>query len=125
MSEDKVEAIKVIPTWFVLSVDDPVVDPKAFALPTYRALVQAGAENSWLSLYESVVGTDSPDATYMGHFSWVYVLNNQVTGVQDKEAIAASTDNETFGTTPTNEGGGTLPAGEYTNLFAWMNAQSK
>ena len=125
MSEDKVEAIKDIPTWFVLSVDDPVVDPKAFALPTYRALVQAGAENSWLSLYESVVGTDSPDATYMGHFSWVYVLNNQVTGVQDKEAIAASTDNETFGTTPTNEGGGTLPAGEYTNLFAWMNAQSK
>ena len=125
MSEEKVEAIKDIPTWFVLSVDDPVVNPKAFALPTYRALVQAGAENSWLSLYESVVGTDSPDATYMGHFSWVYVLNNQVTGVQDKEAIAASTDNETFGTTPTNEGGGTMTAGEYTNLFAWMNAQSK
>ncbi len=125
MTDEKIESIKDIPIWFVLSVDDFVVDPKSYELPTYRALVQAGSENSWLSLFESIVGTDSPGSTYMGHFAWVYVLNNQVTGVQDKEAIAASTDNETFGTTPTNDGGGTLPAGEFTNLFAWMNAQSK
>ena len=125
MTDEKIEAIKDIPIWFVLAANDPVVGPTMYALPTYRALIQAGSENSWLSLYESVVGTDSPGTTYMGHFSWVYVLNNQVTGVQDKEAIAASTDNETFGATPTNEGGGSLAAGEYTNLFAWMNAQSK
>lgn len=125
MTEEKIEAIKDIPTWFVVSADDFVVNPKLYVLPTYRALVSAGAENSWLSLYESIVGTDSPGSTYMGHFSWVYLFNNQVTGVQDKEAIAASTDEETFGAVATNDGGGTMSAGEYTNIFEWMNAQSK
>jgi hypothetical protein len=62
----------------------------------------------------------------MGHFAWVYTLNNQVTGVQDKDAIAASADDdETFGAVATNNGGGELTADGYDNIFAWMNAQSK
>lgn len=125
MSDEKVEAIKDIPIWFVLSMDDFVVKPTEFALPTYQALVQAGAVNCWLSVFESVVGTDSPGSSYLGHFSWVYLFNDQVTAVQDREAIAASTDLETFGVTPSNHGGGTMTAGEYENLFAWLNAQAK
>ncbi|MCI7812077.1 MAG: prolyl oligopeptidase family serine peptidase [Lachnospiraceae bacterium] len=125
VTDEKIEAIKDIPIWFVLSVNDPVVDPKAYELPTYRALVQAGAENTWLSLFETIEGTDSEGTEYMGHFAWVKLFNNEVTGVQDREAIAASTDNETFGAAPTNNGGGELAAGEFTNIFAWLNAQSK
>ena len=94
-------------------------------MPSYQALVQAGSENSWLSVFESVEGTDDPEASYVGHFSWIYLLNNQITGVQDKEAIQTSKDKELFGTTPTNEGGGTFPADECTNIFEWMNMQSR
>lgn len=119
------QVLKDIPLWFVLSADDAVVDSKAYTLPSYRALLQAGAENAWLSLFETVNGSDSPDTRYYGHFSWIYVLNNQVIGVQDRERMEASTDNESFGAVPTNNGGGTLAAGEYRNLFAWLNAQSK
>lgn len=119
------QILKDIPLWFTLSADDAVVDPKAYTLPSYRALLQAGAENAWLSLFRTVNGSDSPGTRYYGHFSWIYVLNNQVTGVQDRERIAASTDSETFGAVPSNTGGGSLAAGEYDNLFAWLNAQSK
>ncbi len=125
VTDEKIETLKDIPIWFVVSIDDPVVDPTIYELPTYRALIQAGADNCWLSLFESIEGTDSPGTTYIGHYAWVYTLNNQVTGVQDRDAIAASTDDVTFGTTPSNDGGGSETADGYDNIFAWMNAQSK
>jgi predicted esterase len=129
-TEEKIQAIKDLPIWLVQSADDPVVVPANYLLPTYQALVQAGAENTWVSYFETVEGTDSPGTTYMGHFSWIYLFNNQVTGVQDKAAIAASTDAETFGFEPSNaSGGGTAAAtvGEttYANIFEWLNDQSK
>ncbi len=125
LTEEKIDAIKDIPIWFIGSVDDAVADPKIYVLPSYRALVQAGAENCWLSMFENVKGTDDPNASYIGHFSWVYLLNDQVTGVQDREAVRNSEDLELFGTTPSNEGGGASKAGEYSNIFDWMNLQSK
>ena len=127
---EKIQAIKDLPIWLVQSADDPVVIPANYMLPTYQALIQAGAENTWMSYYETVEGTDSPGTTYLGHFSWIYLFNNQVTGVQDKEAIAVSTDAETFGAEPSNTTGGGAAAatvGEttYTNIFEWLNDQSK
>ncbi len=129
-TEEKIQAIKDLPIWLVQSADDPVVVPANYMLPTYQALIQAGAENTWMSYYETVEGTDSPGTTYLGHFSWIYLFNNQVTGVQDKEAIAVSTDAETFGAEPRNTTGGGAAAatvGEttYTNIFEWLNDQSK
>ena len=129
-TEEKIQAIKDLPIWLVQSADDPVVIPANYMLPAYQALVQAGAENTWMSYYETVEGTDSPGTTYLGHFSWIYLFNNQVTGVQDKAAIAASTDAEIFGFEPSNAtGGGTaaVTVGEttYTNIFEWLNAQSR
>ncbi len=140
VTDAKIERIKDKPIWFVHSADDWVVEPENFSLPTYRALLKAGAKNVWFSYYENVVGTDDPNANqniilspeytvgpgYMGHFSWIYTFNDQVTGVQDPAAIAASTDTETFGFLPTNNGGGNEKAqGTYDNLFKWMNAQHK
>lgn len=123
LTEDKVEILKNIPIWFVVSADDAVVNPQYYVLPTYQALVQAGAENAWLSVFETVKGTDSPDSSYMGHFSWIYVFNDQVTKVQDKEKIAQSSDLESFGTVPANDGGGSQTAGNFSGLFEWLNAQ--
>ncbi|MBQ9346408.1 MAG: prolyl oligopeptidase family serine peptidase [Oscillibacter sp.] len=130
MTEEKIQAIKDIPIWFIHASTDPVVVPGLFSMPTYRALLQAGAENTWFSLFETVEGTDDPRVTYLGHFAWVYTFNNQVTAVQDRDAIAASTDDEAMGFVPDNNGGGAAQAVDaegnaYDNLFAWMNAQRK
>lgn len=130
VTEEKIQAIKDFPIWFVQSAVDPVVVPANFMLPTYQALIKAGSQNSWVSYFETVEGTDSPDTTYLGHFSWIYLFNNQVKGVQDKEKIAASTDTQTFGSEPSNEMGGgssTATAGEndYASIFEWLNAKSK
>ena len=130
MTDEKINAIKDIPIWFVNAYTDPVVTPQFFSMPTYRALLQAGAENAWYSMFDTVPGSDDPDAVYMGHFAWVYTFNNQVTGVQDRDAIKNGPEDEIMGFNPTNNGGGTEKAvgpdgTEYNNLFAWMNAQSK
>ncbi|MBR3569513.1 MAG: prolyl oligopeptidase family serine peptidase [Oscillibacter sp.] len=130
MTDEKIQAIKDIPIWFVNARQDPVVKPELFSMPTYRALLQAGAENAWYSMFDTVPGTDDPGAEYMAHFAWVYTFNNQVTGVQDRDAIKNAADDENMGFAPDNNGGGALKAvdadgNQYDNLFAWMNAQKK
>lgn len=129
MTDEKIQAIKDIPIWFVQARQDPVVNPMLFSMPTYRALLQAGAENAWYSMFDTIPGTDDPDAEYMAHFAWVRTFNNEVTGVQNRDAILNGAEDEMMGFSPTNDGGGTEQAadanGTYDNLFAWMNAQKK
>ena len=124
-TDEKVEKLKDIPIWMTLSIDDPVVDPLRYELPDYRALVQAGAQNSWLSVFESVKGSDDLTVTYIGHFSWIYLLNDEITHVQDRNAIAATSGTDDYGQVPSNDGGGSENAGDFDNLFDWLNAQSK
>ncbi|MBR4545610.1 MAG: prolyl oligopeptidase family serine peptidase [Oscillibacter sp.] len=129
MTDEKIQAIKDIPIWFVQARQDPVVNPMLFSMPTYRALLQAGAENAWYSMFDTVPGTDDPSAEYMAHFAWVYTFNNQVTGVQNRDAVREGPEDEIMGFVPDNNGGGAEKAsdanGTYDNLFAWMNAQKK
>lgn len=129
-TNEKAQKIKNIPIWFINSHDDNVVTPKNYSLPTYQALLKAGAKNAWYSDYESVIGTDIPNTKFMGHFSWVYILNNQVSGVQDKDKIINSTDKENFGFEPSNstKGGAkkaVVNGKTYNNFFQWLNDQKK
>jgi predicted peptidase len=129
MTSEKIDAIKNIPIWFIQSADDTTVLPTLYTKPTYQALLNAGADNCWFSMFENVKGTDDSTAQYMGHWSWIYIFDNQVTGVQNTDDIKTSTDTSTYGFTPSNNGGGSKSAtdsnGSYTNLFEWLNAQSK
>lgn len=121
LTQEKIEVLADTPIWFVSSVDDDSSFPELYLLPTYRALLQAGAQNCHLSLFET-----------KGHFVWRQLFQNEVTGVQDPAlliegeiptaCIAKLSDYEVY---PTNEGGGTLTANGYDNIFAWMNAQSR
>ena len=127
---EKINKIKNIPIWFINSANDNVVTPKDFSLPSYQALLKAGAKNAWYSYYESVKGIDVKNLEYLGHFSWTYVLNNKVGGVQDTKKIINSTDKKTFGFVPSNSAnGGNKKAiynnKSYNNLFEWMNKQVK
>lgn len=129
MTKEKIADLKNIPIWFVQSANDNIVNPSSYGMPTYQALLKAGAKNCWYSMFETVKGTDDATAEYMGHWSWIYLFNQQVSGVQDQDKIAASTDTKTFGFEPTNQGGGTLTAsdenGSYDSVFSWLNAQVK
>ena len=128
MTDEKIEAIKDIPMWFAQSADDTIVNPAQFALPTYQALLKAGASNAWFSFFETVNGVDDPEAQYMGHWVWTYLFNDKITAVQDPAAIVDAED-ELFGFVPTNDGGGTQAAVvdgvSYDNIFVWLNAQKK
>ena len=100
--------------WFVQSFDDTTVRPTEYCIPTYKRLIEAGAKNVWLSMFENVTGTDTPGQRLRGHFSWVYVFNDQVTGAQAQSTGELQ---------PSNNGGGAVAPQGFHNLFDWMNAQ--
>jgi len=84
IDEDKLGILAKQHIWFTHSNDDTTVDPKQFTLPTYDRLVKAGAKDVHLTLWEHVTDQTgnfkTPDGKpfmYMGHFSWIYTLNNE------------------------------------------------
>lgn len=114
ISDTQIKQLAKENIWIVQSFDDTTVKPEQYCIPTYKRLMQAGAKNVWISMFENVTGTDTPGAKYFGHFSWVYVFNDQVTGAQEQTAGDMK---------PSNNGGGTVAPQGYNNLFDWMNAQ--
>ncbi len=127
-TEEKLDAIKDTPIWLTHALTDMVVQvangemvgmnirPTVNADGTvdliddysnalYSRLVEKGATNIHYSLFDSVVDTsgeyfnaDGTPYEYMGHFSWIYALNNESTDVID---------------------------GEEVTLFDWLSQQSK
>ena len=120
ISDEMIEAVKDYNIWFLLSADDTTVDPSVCALPTYVRLLNAGAENAWLTLTENVKGTDDPNPSswfgpsgfYMGHWSWIYAFNDQVTTRFDPAKVT-SEDYLTPGNCDVTG----------VNLWAWMAEQ--
>ena len=128
MTEEKIRALAQTPLWMVAAVTDTIVPTFEYTLPIYEALLAAGAEDAWCSLYFDVVGTESSDTRYLGHWSWVYFLNDQVAAVQDRERVMNTQD--LFWSFWPNAAGGDKyvqsPTGEeYASVFAWLNDLSK
>lgn len=64
---------------------DTTVPVDQYVEPTYKRLIQAGAEDVHFSLFDKVVDTsglyknaDGTPYEYPGHWSWIYVYNNKV-----------------------------------------------
>ncbi len=81
------------PIWFTAAANDMVLPPAINTLPTYNRLLAAGAEVQ-LTLFDDVhdtsgLYTNAVGAPYQynGHFSWVYVHNNEVSTVIDGKTI--------------------------------------
>ena len=130
VTKEKIQKMKKTPVWFIAAADDGIVTPQKFSLPTYRDLLKAGADSAWYSYYENVTGTDEPNSRFPGHFSWIYFLNNQIEGVQNRDKIRNSKDETTFGFEPSNAGKGgsekaQLKGKTFENVFEWMNFQKK
>ena len=112
ISDTDIEHIKNLPIWFTHAQVDTIVPPNETAVPTYKRLIAAGAENVHFSYYERVLDQTGlfkkPDGTpfeYFGHGSWIYTLNND-----------CKLD---FDGTPV------LLNGEPTTIFQWLAAQHK
>lgn len=77
ITDEDIQALKDLPIWFTASADDPTVKPGDYTLPTYKRLMEAGAQNVHLSYFEKVFGKDTgKDVQYNGHWSWIYALSD-------------------------------------------------
>ena len=68
--------------------------PEDFAIPTYKRLKEAGNTNAHLTLWDKVTDTtglyqaeDGTPFEYMGHWSWIPMLNNACRLDYDKTPV--------------------------------------
>ena len=137
VSDEKVEAIKDLPIWFTHSANDntvsiynkeggswtapatPTTPQDAYTNNLYIRLINAGAENVYYSLFESV---NVDGVNYDGHWSWIYTLRDECVNVQptegaDGDMTISDLDLESTATVQIG--------GEEVTLWGWMAAQSK
>ena len=91
----QIKSLAKKPIWFTYALNDDFVDPEKNSIPTIIRLNQADAENLHYSEFRNVVDLSGkyllkPDAKkedkdfglpyeYEGHWSWIYVLNDDCT----------------------------------------------
>lgn len=83
ISDEELEALAEVPIWFTHAKNDTTVPAKPSTIAIYDRLIEAGAGNAYLSLYENVIDTsgqffleDGSPYQYPGHGTWIYVLND-------------------------------------------------
>ena len=88
ITDSDIQKMKKLPMWFTAAKTDTTVIPANYVIPTYNRLVQAGAKNVHFSFFDNVIDTtglykkaDGTPYEYMGHWSWIYVYNNQCTAI--------------------------------------------
>jgi predicted peptidase len=121
LTDTNIAALAKEAVWFTHAVNDPVVDHNLTVSATYARLAKAGAENIHYSLYENVIGQDEPGVEYVGHFSWIYVLQDRTSLDQDFAAVQS-------GGAAAVKVPSTLPVklnGADTTLWGWLAEQKK
>ena len=125
ISQEMIESIKELPIWIVQSIDDTILNPKIYEEPVYARIIESGNNNAYYSMYDKVRGTDMKDINYIGHYSWVYLFNNQVKKVQDKSKIKYGLgENNDYGFIGNSEGG-TETVLNYDGIWDWMSSQKR
>ena len=114
ITDEQIEQLKELPIWFTHAANDTVVPPETFTVPTYKRLMEAGAENVHFTYWQDVhdisgqfIDQVGNPYQYFGHMSWIYTLNNACTKDNDYE-----------------EGKLAAEAGTGETIFEWMAAQS-
>jgi predicted peptidase len=90
VTDENIVSMIQTPIWFVHSKNDSVLNPNFTSIPTYDRMIDAGASNVYLSLFEDVrdtsglyINADGEPHQYDGHWSWIYVFNNEPTQTID------------------------------------------
>ena len=86
ITDENIAAIAHKPVWFTHSKDDPVVVPEQYVIPTYKRLIAAGGSNIHFTFWDHITdqtglyfNEDGTPYTYLGHWAWIPMLNNQCT----------------------------------------------
>ena len=93
ITKSQIKMLAEKPFWFTYAENDQTVKPKNNCIPTIERLREAGAKNLKVSIFPNVVDTTGTiplnrnakegdkdyglPYEYDGHYSWVYVLNDQ------------------------------------------------
>lgn len=96
ITEQMIQQVKDYKIWFVQAENDTTVDPLISAVPTYYRLLNAGAQNVHYTMKSGVSGTDDANASYIGHWSWIYVFNDKVDARLDDAKARADYPNIRF-----------------------------
>lgn len=93
ISDSDIVNISKTPLWFVSAKTDNVIPPKYFVIPTVERLRKIGA-NVHFSFFDDVHDTsglymkdDGKPYEYNGHWSWIYVYNDQCEDVIDGKKV--------------------------------------
>ncbi|MCR5154082.1 MAG: prolyl oligopeptidase family serine peptidase, partial [Lachnospiraceae bacterium] len=112
ITDAQIKSIKNLPIWFTHAKNDTTVIPGDFTVATYNRLVAAGAKNVHFTFWDDVRDTsglytneDGTAYSYMGHYSWIYLLNNECTKDFDGSNVQLNGKNVT--------------------LWQWLAAQTK
>lgn len=83
-TDEEIDSIIKTPTWWTVSSTDNLFAESV--PPHYERLIKAGAKDTVLKVFDNVVDTsglynkeDGTPYEYQGHYSWIYVHNNEVT----------------------------------------------
>lgn len=93
ITDENIQKMKDVPTWFVTAANDPVLPVEDYTVPTYERLVAAGAKNVQMTLFDNVIDTsglyknEGKPHEYNGHWSWIYVYNNEVSKTIDGKEV--------------------------------------
>lgn len=85
ITDEEILSMKELPIWFISAKTDTTVPVSEYVVPTYNRLIEAGAKDVHMSLFDNVIDTtglykktDGTPYEYDGHWSWIYVYNNEV-----------------------------------------------
>ncbi|MBT5507763.1 MAG: prolyl oligopeptidase family serine peptidase [Flammeovirgaceae bacterium] len=109
VSDKDLLKLKNIPLWMVHSNDDPTTVADVTATPLYHRLKKIGAKNVYYSLFDHVIDITGQyggsSYLYNGHWSWVYLHDNQVFNDFDGTSVTVK--------------------GKPVSIMEWMAAQKK
>ena len=83
ITDNDIQNISKTPLWFIAAKNDNTVPPKDYVIPTFERLKKIGADVHF-SFFDDVHDTtglykneDGKPYQYYGHWSWIYVYNDQ------------------------------------------------
>ncbi|MDT0122011.1 prolyl oligopeptidase family serine peptidase [Paenibacillus sp. RRE4] len=87
LTKQDIAKLKNIPIWFTAAGADQTVDTSKTSTATYKRLIASGAKNAHYSYFDKVLDLsgvytkgngDNAPYEYNGHWSWIPVLNNDI-----------------------------------------------
>jgi predicted peptidase len=108
-TDNQVDRVKDVPTWFIHAKEDGTTVPEETVIPVYNKLKDAGATNVHFSFYDHVVditGFFGGDGYhYPDHWSWIYSHANEARRDYDGSLVKLD--------------------GEPVTIMEWLAGQSK